>query len=583
MKKRTGTYLGWLALLLLIFIGAWQLIAGFYHNQVVSQQQEYLEKKADLLLNLTTEDTLDQLAVVSHEYVVHSEERITILDTNGKIVEDTHEDNLTGTRSDRPEVKTVLQGGKLGASLRHSDTLNQELLYVAVPIVKDQQLTGVLRIAEPTTDFLKAAGQVRRSIFLVYTVLCLLITFVVLHFLRQRNRPIEKILPVLKKMVAQPEKTELILQTSPQWQELYQTINQLSEQLTKTYQAYTATETQFHTLLDELMIGVFLLDDTHQLMMINPAMKKQLGLTQDLPLPQNLASVIGDPGLIQAIYKVTPETPLLHEEFHLKIPNERVLDLNLHLFVEQQQLLGISYDMSRVRQLEKMQKDFVGNVSHELKTPVTSLIGFSETLLDGAMADPEITREFLGIMQKDAQRLQRLIQEIIQLSKTENDLDYEWQNVDLDLLYQQLQQSFQHLLQEKKITLKIETTGATTWPTVRELFYPIVKNLVENALQYSPENSQVILRSTILPEGQLEIQVIDQGIGIDYEDQKRIFERFYRVDKARARNSGGTGLGLAIVKDYTKKLGGQLSLDSHPQVGSTFTVVFSKHHQNFLK
>lgn len=573
MKKQLGEYLGWLAVLLVIFIGAWQLIAGFYHNQVVSQQQDYLEKKAALLLNVTKDDSLAELAQVSQQYVANSEERITILDAGGAIVADTTDASLTGTRSNRPEIKTILQGGKLGVALRHSATLKKELLYVATPIIQDQKINGILRIAEPTANFLNSAAQVRRSIFLVYSLLCLLITLVVLHFLRQKNRPMEKILPVLKKMVAQPEKTELILQTSPQWQELYQTVNQLSEQLSETYQAYTATESQLHTLLDELMIGVFLLDENHQLLMINPAMKQQLGLPQELTLPENLASVIRDPGLIQAIYRVTPATPVLHEEFQLKIPNKRVLDLNLHLFVEQKQLLGISYDLSRVRQLEKMQKDFVGNVSHELKTPVTSLIGFTETLLDGAMEDPTITREFLTIMEKDAHRLERLIQEIIQLSKTDEAQTYEWQDLDLAALYQQLSQSFQHLLQEKQLDLKIEMLQPINWRTVRELFYPIVKNLVENALQYSPENSQVILRSQVRPDGQLEIQVSDCGIGIDQEDQKRIFERFYRVDKARARNSGGTGLGLAIVKDYTEKLGGHLTLDSHPKVGSTFTVI----------
>lgn len=573
MKKQLGEYLGWLAVLLVIFIGAWQLIAGFYHNQVVSQQQDYLEKKAALLLNVTKEESLAELAQVSQQYVANSEERITISDTNGAIVADTTDASLTGTRSNRPEIKTILQGGKLGVALRHSATLKKELLYVATPIIQDQKINGILRIAEPTANFLNSAAQVRRSIFLVYSLLCLLITLVVLHFLRQKNRPMEKILPVLKKMVAQPEKTELILQTSPQWQELYQTVNQLSEQLSETYQAYTATESQLHTLLDELMIGVFLLDENHQLLMINPAMKQQLGLPQELTLPENLASVIRDPGLIQAIYRVTPATPVLHEEFQLKIPNKRVLDLNLHLFVEQKQLLGISYDLSRVRQLEKMQKDFVGNVSHELKTPVTSLIGFTETLLEGAMEDPTITREFLTIMEKDAHRLERLIQEIIQLSKTDEAQTYEWQDLDLAALYQQLTQSFQHLLQEKQLNLKIEMPQPVNWRTVRELFYPIVKNLVENALQYSPENSQVSLRSQIRPDGQLEIQVSDHGIGIDQEDQKRIFERFYRVDKARARNSGGTGLGLAIVKDYTEKLGGHLTLDSHPKVGSTFTVI----------
>lgn len=577
MKKHYGESLAWLAVLLVIFIGAWQLIAGFYQRQVLDQQQTYLEKKGSLLMHMAElNGGGDSLKDLSQHYVTSSDERITLLAADGAILFDTYDPSLEGTRSDRPEIKTLLQGGKLGVSLRQSDTLNKELLYVAIPVMTDGQLSNIIRIAEPTATFMAEAGSVRQSIFFVYSVLCLLITFLVLYFLRQKNRPIEKILPVLKKMATQPQKTELIMQTSPQWQELYQTINQLSEQLSQTYQAYTATENQLHTLLNELMIGVFILDEEQQLVMINPTMQEQLGITGALSLPTEFASVIKDPGLIQLIYRINKHQPVLQEELRLKLPEEKVLDINLRLFNEQKQLMGISYDLTRVRQLEKMQKDFVSNVSHELKTPVTSLIGFTETLLAGAMHDPEITEEFLVIMQKDAQRLQRLIQDIIQLSKTEAELQYELQPIELPTLFQQLKDSYRQLLTEKQVTLTLTGSEPTYWLTNREFFYPIIKNLVENAIQYSPQNSQVKLSWRLTAADQLEVTVRDQGLGIDQDDQERIFERFYRVDKARARHSGGTGLGLAIVKDYTEKLGGTLHLTSHPQVGSTFSVAFPK-------
>lgn len=577
MKKHYGEFLAWLAVLLVIFIGAWQLIAGFYQRQVLDQQQTYLEKKGSLLIHMAElNGGGDSLKDLSQHYVTSSDERITLLAADGAILFDTYDPSLEGTRSDRPEIKTLLQGGKLGVSLRQSDTLNKELLYVAIPVMTDGQLSNIIRIAEPTATFMAEAGSVRQSIFFVYSVLCLLITFLVLYFLRQKNRPIEKILPVLKKMATQPQKTELIMQTSPQWQELYQTINQLSEQLSQTYQAYTATENQLHTLLNELMIGVFILDEEQQLVMINPTMQEQLGITGMLSLPTEFASVIKDPGLIQLIYRINKHQPVLQEELRLKLPEEKVLDINLRLFNEQKQLMGISYDLTRVRQLEKMQKDFVSNVSHELKTPVTSLIGFTETLLAGAMHDPEITEEFLVIMQKDAQRLQRLIQDIIQLSKTEAELQFELQPIELPTLFQQLKDSYRQLLAEKQVTLTLTGSEPTYWLTNREFFYPIIKNLVENAIQYSPQNSQVKLSWRLTAADQLEVTVRDQGLGIDQDDQERIFERFYRVDKARARHSGGTGLGLAIVKDYTEKLGGTLHLTSHPQVGSTFSVAFPK-------
>lgn len=577
MKKHYGESLAWLAVLLVIFIGAWQLIAGFYQRQVLDQQQTYLEKKGSLLIHMAElNGGGDSLKDLSQHYVTSSDERITLLAANGAILFDTYDPSLEGTRSDRPEIKTLLQGGKLGVSLRQSDTLNKELLYVAIPVMTDGHLSNIIRIAEPTATFMAEAGSVRQSIFFVYSVLCLLITFLVLYFLRQKNRPIEKILPVLKKMATQPQKTELIMQTSPQWQELYQTINQLSEQLSQTYQAYTATENQLHTLLNELMIGVFILDEEQQLVMINPTMQEQLGITGALSLPTEFASVIKDPGLIQLIYRINKHQPVLQEELRLKLPEEKVLDINLRLFNEQKQLMGISYDLTRVRQLEKMQKDFVSNVSHELKTPVTSLIGFTETLLEGAMHDPKITEEFLVIMQKDAQRLQRLVQDIIQLSKTEAELQYELQPIELPTLFQQLKDSYRQLLAEKQVTLTLTGSEPTYWLTNREFFYPIIKNLVENAIQYSPQNSQVKLSWRLTAAAQLEVTVRDQGLGIDQDDQERIFERFYRVDKARARHSGGTGLGLAIVKDYTEKLGGTLHLTSHPQVGSTFSVAFPK-------
>ncbi|HIX70369.1 MAG TPA: two-component sensor histidine kinase, partial [Candidatus Enterococcus stercoravium] len=540
MKKHYGESLAWLAVLVVIFIGAWQLIAGFYQRQVLDQQQTYLEKKGSLLMHMAElNGGGDSLKDLSQHYVTSSDERITLLAADGAILFDTYEPSLEGTRSDRPEIKTLLQGGKLGVSLRQSDTLNKELLYVAIPVMTDGQLSNIIRIAEPTATFMAEAGSVRQSIFFVYSVLCLLITFLVLYFLRQKNRPIEKILPVLKKMATQPQKTELIMQTSPQWQELYQTINQLSEQLSQTYQAYTATENQLHTLLNELMIGVFILDEEQQLVMINPTMQEQLGITGTLSLPTEFASVIKDPGLIQLIYRINKHQPVLQEELRLKLPEEKVLDINLRLFNEQKQLMGISYDLTRVRQLEKMQKDFVSNVSHELKTPVTSLIGFTETLLEGAMHDPEITEEFLLIMQKDAQRLQRLIQDIIQLSKTEAELQYELQPIELPTLFQQLKDSYRQLLAEKQVTLTLTGSEPTYWLTNREFFYPIIKNLVENAIQYSPKNSQVKLSWRLTAAGQLEVTVRDQGLGIDQDDQERIFERFYRVDKARARHSGG--------------------------------------------
>lgn len=562
MKKQN--YLGWLLLLLAIFIGSWQFIQNFYDQQVLSQHETYLEQKADLFIRLSENN--QSLETIANKYVVDSEERITSLDEKGNILFDTYDSTLSGTRSKRPEVNAVLKGSALGRAVRMSPTLHKELLYVAIPIKEEGQLKNILRIAEPTANFLPSAQKMKHAIFLVYSLFWLILSGIILQILRRRNRPVETILPVIKKMIEQPDSPEIIMQSSPQWEELYQSVNVLSEQMSHTYQAYSASEKRLYTLLNELMIGVFIIDDDGQLLLMNATMQEQLG-NFAAPLQRSFTESITDTQLIQMIYQINEGHPFIHEE--IKTSHERVLDITLRYFEEANQILGVSYDLTRIRQLEKLQKDFVGNVSHELKTPVTSLIGFTETLLDGAKDDPETLTAFLKIMQKDAYRLESLIQEIIQLSKSA-DINYHIQTLNVKQVLQQLLADYTPIIQEKNLAVTLEGDPELTFTTKVEVFYPICKNLIENAINYSLPNGQINIQ--FAEKNGLVFQVQDFGIGIEKEEQTRIFERFYRVDKARARNSGGTGLGLAIVKDYVEILGGSIHVDSHLGVGSTFYV-----------
>lgn len=562
MKKQN--YLGWLLLLLAIFIGSWQFIQNFYDQQVLSQHETYLEQKADLFIRLSENN--QSLETIANKYVVDSEERITSLDEKGNILFDTYDSTLSGTRSKRPEVNAVLKGSALGRAVRMSPTLHKELLYVAIPIKEEGQLKNILRIAEPTANFLPSAQKMKHAIFLVYSLFWLILSGIILQILRRRNRPVETILPVIKKMIEQPDSPEIIMQSSPQWEELYQSVNVLSEQMSHTYQAYSASEKRLYTLLNELMIGVFIIDDDGQLLLMNATMQEQLG-NFAAPLQRSFTESITDTQLIQMIYQINERHPFIHEE--IKTSHERVLDITLRYFEEANQILGVSYDLTRIRQLEKLQKDFVGNVSHELKTPVTSLIGFTETLLDGAKDDPETLTAFLKIMQKDAYRLESLIQEIIQLSKSA-DINYHIQTLNVKQVLQQLLADYTPIIQEKNLAVTLEGDPELTFTTKVEVFYPICKNLIENAINYSLPNGQINIQ--FAEKNGLVFQVQDFGIGIEKEEQTRIFERFYRVDKARARNSGGTGLGLAIVKDYVEILGGSIHVDSHLGVGSTFYV-----------
>lgn len=568
MKKRFG-YGVWATILLIVFLLCWQLLSSFYRQQVIAQQADFLEEKASIFLSLsqTQSDTLQQFA---DAYVQDSNSRMTLMDATGTIIYDTYDRTLHEDRANRPEVKAILRGSNVGQSLRESDTLHEELLYVAVAIKEDGNLTQILRIAEPTAAFFAKSQSIERSILIVYMLFCLFVSILIFHTLCQRNRPVQTILPVIKKMISSPDQQAIIMQETPEHDELYQMINQLSEQMSQTYRAYAASEAQLYDLLGELMIGVFIIDEEDRLLLLNPTMQDQLGIDHLPSLPVPFTEVIHDTQLIQLIYQFSEHTPILHAETTLSSDRPRVLDITLRSFQENQRI-GLAYDLTRIRQLEKMQKDFVGNVSHELKTPVTSLIGFTETLLDGAKEDPDTLQAFLEIMQKDAYRLKNLIQEIIQLSKNSDSFAYENQPIDVAALVASICQTYKTVADQKQLTFEVHGPTKLTIASKLELLQPIVKNLIENAVTYAKQGGNITL-SYKMTDAQLILQVADQGIGIAEEDQERIFERFYRVDKARARNSGGTGLGLAIVKDYTTILGGTISVDSFPNIGTTFTL-----------
>ncbi|EGO9938966.1 two-component sensor histidine kinase [Enterococcus faecium] len=574
--KKIYERLFFLILLVSLFFGGWQLISHYFQQQIVEQQESYLTKKAQLLIRQLDVENLQatQNKTALEEFVHQSNERITLMDATGKILFDTNNETLNEQRNSRPEIKAVLNGGNLGSALRKSTTLDEDLLYVALPVKKSGQLEAILRIAEPTSGFLPRTESFRRWVFFFFLSFFLVLAGMIYYLIYQKNQPLKTVLPVLKKMVQNPNQAEVIMQTPDQWEELYQTINALSEQMSKMYRAYTTTEEQLYTLLNELMIGVFLIDDADsRLLLLNLKMQLHLNVVSYQP-EQRYTEVIQEPKLIQLIHQVTPEHPLIHQEITLT-EGRQTLDLSLRYFTNSEgtgQILGVAYDLTKVRRLEKLQKDFVGNVSHELKTPVTSLIGFTETLLDGAKDDPQTLTSFLEIMQKDAIRLDKLIREIIQLSK-DGENSYEIQTIYIEPYFQQIVQNYQPIIEKKRLTIRLIGKNEP-FTTKADILYPIIKNLIENAVQYSKSDSEIIIRYQATDD--LSFSVQDFGIGIDIEDQERIFERFYRVDKARSRHSGGTGLGLAIVKDYVQLLHGTITVDSHLGTGSTFTVTIPK-------
>ncbi|MBP1045599.1 two-component sensor histidine kinase [Enterococcus sp. BWM-S5] len=578
-RQRFEYFITVLIMLFLFFISMFT-VNSFFRNELLSQQENYLQKKADFLAEQLSDTAFEQESLTQTEqdfiqdYVGMNDERISLLNSNGDIFYDTDDENLSDSRKGRPEIKAVLAGAAYGSDHRTSGTLGVDLLYLAIPVNVNGKLIGVLRISEEASKFSGSISAFRNFLFFIFGLLFLVITIFLLLMIRQKNKPLLTVLPFLKRLIQNPQKGRSIIQQSSEWHELYETANELSSQMSETYRAYLSTEEQLHILLNDLMIGIFIVDKDGALELINPVMCRFLGIDAVPTQTESYQQTINDPLLIQLINQAITEEISIQQEITLHSDvEERIVDLSLHYFnndFNDHQIFGVAYDLTQVHRLEKMQKDFVGNVSHELKTPITSLIGFTETLLDGAKDDPETLTQFLGIIQKDAYRLQRLIQEIILLSRDSKNT-YDKQQVPLYPLINEVVHSYQRMMDEKQLTLSVHGDKEMIISTAYELFYPIIKNLIENAVQYSKAEGNITVDFE-MENHELILSVKDDGIGIPLEDQNRIFERFYRVDKARARYSGGTGLGLAIVQNYSEILGGTVVLESYPGVGSSFTL-----------
>lgn len=466
-----------------------------------------------------------------------------------------------------PEIQSAKKNGKLGYQLHHYK--GQLYLFVAFPFKSGQTIVGFGRMTIPYHQFSETIQRLQTLVTIIFIVLAGLLGLLIYILYRERYRPIHTLLPVLKRMIKHPEKKAVIINESNDLKELYNTINQLLSDMNQTYLAYQNNKQQLTSLMNELQIGVFVIENDRVTLM-NPIVKKWFHLN-----PQCSATYLdcfAQTTLLPLIQQSLKEEKNITAELHLTQPHEYIFEVALHY--SSGQLLGTIYNITELRQLQTMQEDFVSNISHELKTPTTSIIGFIETLKDGAIDQPEVAREFLDIMESDANRLQSLIQEIIQLSRngfelTDDDLiqlsPKDW----IDHLLKQ----YHHMIEQKHLHVHVHCQTDTTIETYPYYFKPIIKNLVENAILYNKPNGSITIKLTQTAH-HYHIIIKDSGIGIAAHDVDRIFERFYRSDKSRNREFGGTGLGLSIVKHYTEVLHGKVDVHSQLGIGTTFQLSF---------
>jgi two-component system, OmpR family, phosphate regulon sensor histidine kinase PhoR len=328
------------------------------------------------------------------------------------------------------------------------------------------------------------------------------------------------------------------------------------------------------TLFNSMVEGVLVLDDKGRIRLANQTIERLFGVTADIR-GKTVLEAFRLHELQELVNRAFIESHVVGAEIELPVLEKLCLQVNAALFLDpagrRQGVVLVFHDLTRIRQLESTRQEFVANVSHELRTPLSLIKGYCETLIDGAKDDPAVALRFLQTIEKHADRLTFLIEDLLTISRLESgQIVLNVQPVELAPLVQHLLDERQERVKDKNVTVRNEVPAELFVRADTDRLEQVLLNLVDNAIKYGGSSVSVTVGARMAGEGLVEIHVADNGPGIAPEHRERIFERFYRVDRARSRDQGGTGLGLAIVKHIVQSHGGEVWVKSEPGQGSTF-------------
>ena len=499
--------------------------------------------------------------------------RVTVLTADGQVLADS-QINLKTAENDgtQPEILGAIANGE-GRSVRESSMLGRDLLYYAV---RQKSATGpdlVLRFALPLEAVDEVLGSFRRRLWFASFFILLVAGAVSMFFSRSLTDRIER-LKDFSRRVAEGDFRPLPRDGSGDALEaLGISLNRTAARLDRTIQSLTEERNLSSAILGSMVEGVAVVNAAERLLFANPGFAEILGL--DVP-PTNgsaLLEVVRQTELIESVRKVLSGEPRVQSEIVTGTLRQHYFAITVAA-VRAGDTTGavvVLHDITELRRLERVRRDFVANVSHEFRTPLTAIQGFTETLLAGAIDDPQNRTRFLEIILEHSRRLARLTEDLLMLSKMDAErLELEIHRLRVSQLIESCLETAQHRAAEKN--LKISVNLPQPLPDIagdRRRLAEVLQNLLDNAIQYTLPGGQIMV-SAEAGEDEVILTVSDTGIGIPKSDQPRIFERFYRVDVARSREAGGTGLGLAIAKHLVDVHGGRLWVDSEVGQGSQF-------------
>ncbi|MEN6407251.1 MAG: ATP-binding protein [Thermoguttaceae bacterium] len=578
----------WVPVVVVLSIGWYgaDLIGRFYEDHL----EQDLEARAWLCAkpvdDLLSEGRASAIDAVCKQLGRSTHTRITVMVPNGDVIGDSDEsprdmDNHAG----RPEFRAALDG-RVGIERRYSSTEQEDRIYAAVPVRHGKTLVAAVRTSLPVTAISRTLDAVRDRMILAALLGLFLHGLITLVISRRMSRPLEEIKRGAERFAAGDLGHRLRVTSSVEIIALADAMNRMAEQLNERIQTVLRQQNEREVMLSSMEEGVLAIDNDGVILSVNQACGSLLDEDTRRLQGRGIYEAIRKADLLRFIESAMASATPVEGEIPLRgVQDHWVIAHGTVLHDPQRGKIGVLivlHDITRLRHLEEVRRDFVANVSHELRTPITSIKGFVETLIDGAVDDKENAQRFLQIMLRQVNRLDAIIGDLLTLSRIERGSEQQRIELASERIRPVLKASIE-MCEQKAVDKGVRVE----WTCPEELSAEInaalleqaVVNLLDNAVKYSNAGSTVELSAGVETD-QLLIQVKDHGCGIEAQHLPRLFERFYRVDKARSRELGGTGLGLAIVRHIALAHHGSVDVDSTVGVGSTFSLRLPLHWAN---
>ncbi|WP_102274298.1 two-component system histidine kinase PnpS [Cytobacillus massiliigabonensis] len=584
IKFRTRLLFALITLIFAVLIGLGLLLGQLYKSYYLNAFDERLKKETGMISSYI-EDEGGILALKSgtiHTFSKVLNARVTIVDISGVIIYDSKPLKDASSYDEHQSViRSMIKKDAAGHHLIEAED-GYDLHYYWRPIDQSGADEGFVLLSTKMTEINKAYQQIWWILIISLGFAFIVILLLGTRIMNRYTKPIEAATNTAIELAKGNYRARTYEDQIDETGMLSASINILARNLQEMRKSQEMHQDRLAALIENMGSGLILIDKKGYISLINRPYKELFRvhdaeytnkLYYEVIQHQEVTSIIEELFMTEQKVRKQIFIPLSHGRQHFEIYGVPIIGTN----DVWKGILLVFHDISELKKLEQVRKDFVANVSHELKTPITSIKGFSETLLDGAMEDKEALEAFLNIILQESDRLQSLIQDLLDLSKMEQlGFHLSIQQYNLKTTLEEVLAILNKKADEKEIKLQFEADRESILiegdaDRLKQVFL----NLVSNAISYTPNGGQVFLRISE-SAAKIFVEVKDTGIGMEESEVPRIFERFYRVDKARSRNSGGTGLGLAIVKHIVEAHKGNISVTSEVGKGTTFLIELNK-------